>query len=256
MEQMESIKTPDFIIIGTQKCGTSTLFRHLKKHPQIFLPPKKELHFFDENYNENLDNYLTNFNHKNFPKQAFCTGEASPFYFFHPLVASRIARHFPGIKLILLLRNPVNRAYSQYHHMKRKDRISISFENAIHLEPEMLKDRKEAFLKNENHSDLVYRRFSFLARSRYSEQLKIWYQHFNKEQILIIKSEDYFTDTENTLQQVFSFLQISPFRIILEKEHKASAYPAMKPETRKKLIDYFEPFNQELYKMIGRDFAW
>jgi len=253
---MESIKTPDFIIIGAQKCGTSTMFHHLNKHPNIFMPRKKELHFFDENYSQGLAHYLKYFSNKRMSSTTFCTGEASPFYFFHPLAASRIHQHFPEIKLILLLRNPIDRAYSQYQHMKRKGRISISFEQAIALEPEILKNRKDAFFADENHSDLIYRRFSFLARSRYSEQLPAWFMHFGEKQILIIKSEDYFKNPNDTFEQVFEFVGVQPFEIILSKEHKNSEYPRMKSETREQLQEYFEPFNQELYQLTGRDFGW
>jgi hypothetical protein len=253
---MESFKTPDFIIIGAQKCGTSTMFHHLRKHPDIFLPRKKELHFFDENYDKGMEFYLHFFNRKKMPERQFCSGEASPFYFFHPLAASRIYQHFPDIKLILLLRNPINRAYSNYQHQHRKGRISISFEHAIKLEPEILEHKRKAYFEQENHSDLMYRRFSFLARSLYSEQLPAWYQHFSKEQILILKSEDYFKNPTDTFKQVFEFLGVKPFEIILTKEHKKSDYPPMKPETRQQLKEYFEPFNQQLYQLTGRDFGW
>lgn len=253
---METSKTPDFIIIGAQKCGTSTMFHHLRKHPDIVLPRKKELHFFDENYDKGMEFYLSYFTWKKNSDLSFCTGEASPFYFFHPLVASRIYQHFPEIKLILLLRNPIHRAYSNYQHQRRKGRISISFEHAIKLEPEILEHKREAYFDHDNHSDLLYRRFSFLARSRYSEQLPAWYRHFSKEQILILKSEDYFKNPTDTFNQVFAFLGVQPFEIILNEANKNSDYPPMKPETRQQLQDYFEPFNQELYKLTGRDFGW
>jgi hypothetical protein len=253
---MEQGKTPDFIIIGAQKCGTSTMFHHLAKHPDIFLPKQKELHFFDENFAKGVEYYLQFFNRKKMPDRPFCTGEASPFYFFHPLAASRIQQHFPAIKLILLLRNPVSRTYSQYQHMKRKDRISISFEHAVHLEPEILNHRRDAYFDDETHSDLMYRRFSFLARSRYAEQLQTWYQHFSREQILIIKSEDYFKNPTEIFQQIFEFIGLQPFSIILPNDHQPSDYPSMKTETRKQLQEYFEPYNQELYKLTGRDFGW
>jgi hypothetical protein len=250
-----ALKTPDFIIIGAQKCGTSTLFRNLSQHPDIHLPGRKELHFFDENFSRGLEWYLRFFN-KRIYNEPFCTGEASPYYFFHPLAPARISATYPDIKLILLLRNPANRAYSQYQHMKRKDRVSLSFEHCIRLEADILKGRKEQFFAEENHSDLLYRRFSFLARSRYAEQLTEWYRHFAKGQILIIKSEDYFADTGSTLQQVFRFLDLPTFDIDTEKQHTASAYPPMKPETRLQLSDYFSPFNQQLYELTGRDFGW
>jgi hypothetical protein len=84
----------------------------------------------------------------------------------------------------------------------------------------------------------------------------LWYQLFSKEQILILKSEDYFKDPTGTFQQVFEFLGLSPFDIVLKKEHSVSDYPPMKPETRNQLQEYFKPFNQELYKLTGRDFGW
>jgi len=252
---MDFTKTPDFIIIGAQKSGTSTLFHYLNKHPEIFMPWRKELHFFDENYSKGLDWYLHFFNKKK-AICCSCAGEASPYYFFHPLVASRIYDAFPEIKLILLLRNPVNRSYSQYHHMKRKGRISLSFEHCIHLEQEIMKGRKDAFFKNSMHSDLMFRRFSFLARSRYAEQLMEWYKLFGREQILIIKSEDYFRDSQAICQQIFQFLGLPAFTIPLKSTHKSSEYPPMKPETRQQLQSYFEPFNQELNQLVGRDFGW
>ncbi len=256
MNLKNEIKAPDFIIIGAQKCGTSTLFRNLRKHPETYLHRKKELHFFDENYSNGLEWYLKYFNDKKKPNKPFCTGEASPYYFFHPLASSRIFETFPGIKLILLLRNPVSRAYSQYHHMKRKGRVSLSFEHCIKLEADMLKGRKEQFYADENYSDMMYRRFSFLARSRYAEQLTEWYKFFSKEQILIIKSEDYFRDNQAIFNVVFQFLGLPPCPITLEKSHESSGYPLMKPETRQQLKAYFEPFNKELYQLTGRDFGW
>jgi hypothetical protein len=254
---MGQLKKPDFIIIGAQKCGTTTLFQHLRKHPDTRLPKKKkELHFFDTHYAAGLDWYLNHFNREGKPEVPFCTGEASPYYFFHPLVPARIYSAFPGIKLILLLRNPANRSYSQYHHMKRYHRISLSFEHCIKLESEIIKGRKEAFFTEEYHSDMMYRRFSFLARSRYAEQLASWYDFFPKEQILIIRSEDYFANPETTFRIIFQFLDLQPYAITLTKKHEPSDYPPMKEETRKYLMEYFEPFNQDLYKLTERDFGW
>ena len=246
---------PNFIIIGAQKCGTSTLFNHIRKHPDIFMPKRKELHFFDENYSMGMAWYLNCFNRKDgiIP---VCSGEASPYYFFHPLAPVRIFETIPDIKLILLLRNPVSRAYSQYHHMKRKGRISLSFEHCIKLEQGILAGRKEAFYKDENHSDMMYRRFSFLSRSRYAEQLSEWLKYFPQEQILIIRSEDYFSNSGQTFQEVFRFLALPPADIIQVKEHHSSDYPPMKPETKEMLVEYFNPFNQQLYNMTGRDFGW
>lgn len=250
------MKRPDFIIIGAQKCGTSTFYHQMRKHPDILLPRKKELHFFDDHYQLGLEWYLRFFAHPRYPGQSYCTGEASPFYFFHPLVPQRISETFPEIKLILLLRNPVSRAYSQYQHMKRKGRLSLSFEHCIQLEEQVLSGRKEQFLNNENHSDLMYRRFSFLARSRYAEQLAEWYRFFQPQQLLILRSEDYFSAPQVALNTAFRFLGLDSFDIDIRKEHVVSDYPPMNPETRKKLLEYFIPHNKLLARMTGRDFGW
>lgn len=250
------MKPPDFIIIGAQKCGTSTFYQQMRKHPDIFLPRKKELNFFDDHYQLGLEWYLRFFAHPCRPNLNYCTGEASPFYFFHPLVPKRISEIFPGIKLILLLRNPVHRAYSQYQHMKRKGRLSLSFEHCIHLEEQVLSGRKEQFLNQENHSDLMYRRFSFLARSRYAEQLAEWYRCFHPQQLLILRSEDYFAAPPAILNTAFQFLGLESFDLSIRKEHVASDYPPMKDETRLKLREYFKPYNRMLYDITGRDFGW
>ncbi len=250
-----SIKRPDFIIIGAQKCGTSSLFYKLNEHPGILLPKSKELHFFDEHFSRGLDWYLSFFTQRR-PAESFIAGEASPYYFFHPLVPVRIFQTFPGIKLVLLLRSPVDRAYSQYQHMKREGRIPLTFEHCINLESEILGGRKEAFFKDENHSDLLYRRFSFLARSRYAEQLTAWYACFSREQILIIRSEDFFSDPGKIFQVVFHFLGLPSHPVELTKKEKYPVYPPMKPETRQKLANYFEPCNRQLCELTGRDFGW
>jgi hypothetical protein len=250
-----NLKRPDFIIIGAQKCGTSTLFRNLGKHPDISLPRRKELHFFDENFSQGLEWYLRFFN-KQGHGMPQCTGEASPYYFFHPLAPERIFRTFPAIRLILLLRNPVNRSYSQYHHMKRKGRVSLLFEHCIRLEEHILENRKNPFYKEENHSDLMYRRFSFLARSRYAEQLSRWLTLFPHEQLLIVRSEDYFAEPERILAEVFRFLEMPSVKITIAKNHEGSSYPPLKPETRVWLENYFRPFNQQLYDLTGRNFGW
>lgn len=249
-------KTPDFIIIGAQKCGTSTFFHHLRKHPDIRLPFRKELHYFDEHFSNGIDWYLRFFEKPRAQGKPYCTGEASPYYFFHPRVPERIFSVYPRIKLLLLLRNPVNRAYSQYQHMKRKGRISLSFEHCIHLESEILDGRKEEFMQEEGHTDLIYRRFSFLARSRYSEQLSEWFKYFPREQIMIIRSEDYFSDPAAVYSGFFHFLGLSDFRIMPRKEHIPGDYEPIGRETRLKLNAYFEPYNQKLAELTGRDFCW
>jgi hypothetical protein len=125
---------PAFLIIGAQKAGTSSLFRYLSQHPDIRLPKRKELHFFDLQYSNGIDWYERLFPRKKIIKRQI-TGEASPFYLFHPLVPERVFNHYPNIRLIVLLRNPVDRAYSHFHmERNRNAEPEDSFMRAVELE--------------------------------------------------------------------------------------------------------------------------
>src|SRR2546423_13513556 len=114
---------PDFLIIGGQKCGTTSLYYYLIEHPNIAPAVRKQMHFFDNRFKKGFGWYKSNFPtifskwYKTFlHKQKFVSGEATPYYLFHPLAASRVHQFLPDVKLIVLLRNPVNRAYSHYNH--------------------------------------------------------------------------------------------------------------------------------------------
>ena len=103
-------RLPDFLIIGAQKCGTSSMFAYLNQHPQMKLPDVKEIHFFDLNYSNGLDWYTSHFPPASLSHR-MVTGEASPYYLFHPHVPERVRLHCPDVKLVVMLRNPVDRAY-------------------------------------------------------------------------------------------------------------------------------------------------
>ena len=129
---------PSFIIIGAQRCGTTSLYDYLSHHPQIIPSPVKELFYFDDYYTRPIEWYKSFFPTKKEQEKlerdlvaSVITGEASPSYFFHPYAAKRIKETLPQIKLILVLRDPIERAYSHYTHIKRVNREPLSFEEAI-----------------------------------------------------------------------------------------------------------------------------
>jgi len=255
---------PDFIIIGAQRCGTTTLYNHLKRHPCCVPADEKEIHFFDINFKKGTTWYRTHFPsflHKCYIeymyKQSFITGEASPYYFFHPHAPRRIFETVPSVKLILLLRNPVDRAYSHYHHLVRGGTETLSsFEEAIEKEEQRLYGEVEKMLADENYSSFNHRYYSYLARGIYIDQLKVWMDYCTRGQILVLKSEDFYNDTPTVFKRVLEFLNLPSQELEEYKIYNSANNPKMETATRKRLIDYFEPHNQRLYEYLGIDFDW
>ncbi len=246
-------RLPDFIIIGVQKGGTTSLFYYLSQHPSITLPKTKEIHYYDLNYEKGLKWYKAHFP----VKKSMITGEASPYYIFHPLVAERIYRDNPKAKLIVMLRNPIIRAYSQYHMERKKGHDKMpSFEDAIHAEPERvdeesLKLKQSVIQKSWNHQ--VY---SYLARGEYAKQLKEWFKYFSKDQFLFIKSEEFFENPVSVLDEVCMFLGVTSFTPTDITPLNASQYDPINPDIKNYLKDYFKNDNRDLCELIGDKFKW
>lgn len=258
---------PDFMIIGAQKGGTTSLYFYLVKHPYIASAWRKELHFFDSNCHDNNFHKGLSWYRGQFPinirkyyaeyirKQDFITGEASPTYLFYPTVPKRVAEIFPQVKLIVLLRNPIDRAYSHYRHQVASGREKLSFEDAIACEEEGIRGDAEKMAADEN-----YNIYPYLTRGVYVDQLQRWFRWFPREQFLIHRSEDLYTNTATIYRQTLEFLNITD----LEPPKKFGVYnkarytpPAkMDPKLRKHLVEYFEPHNLRLYELLDRDFDW
>lgn len=257
-------KQPDFLIIGAQRCGTTSLFKYLCDHPNIVLPFKKELHFYDRHF-ERGGHWYRQF----FPttislsylnkvrKVKMLCGEATPMYLFHPLVPYRVSMMLPDIKLIVILRNPIERAYSHYWHEVRAGNEWLSFEDAIEREGSRLQgERHKIILNNGRYSGAAYSQHSYLARGIYVDQLKVWFKLFPKNQVLIIKSEDFFTKTVSTLDSVYDFLGLPTGDCHTPKIYQKGDYSPMPASDREKLKRYFQPSNERLYAFLDRDFNW
>lgn len=260
--------TPNFIIIGTQKGGTTSLYNYLIDHPSIAPIYVKEPHFFDIYFNKGLVWYRSHFPTsvkkyyaEHVQKLDFITGEASPYYLFHPLAATRVVKTLPRVKLILLLRNPVDRAYSQYQHQLRQPGVEpLSFEEAIEREDERLAGEEKKLIENPNYASFNHRHYSYLSRGRYIEQIPVWMKLFPKEQFLILKSEELFKEPTGILDQTCEFLGVPPVSLQERKEdyklYNGASYSKLSPETRQRLVEYFRPYNARLYEFLGRDFGW
>ncbi len=259
---------PDFIIIGAQKGGTTSLYNYLLDHPSIAPIYIKEPHFFDIYshkgplwYRSHFPTTLQKYYVKFLQKRPFLTGEASPYYMPHPLAAARIAMTLPDVKLIMVLRNPIDRAYSQYQHQVRQPGVEpLSFTEAIDREEERLAGEEKKLLENSRYVSFNHRHYSYLTRGRYIDQITIWMKLFPKEQFLILKSEDLYSNPSEILKETFEFLKVPNVALKEQKEeykqYNKAAYAKMDPATRQRLVEYFKPHNARLYEFLGRDFGW
>jgi hypothetical protein len=249
---------PDFLIIGAQKCGTTSLYRLLRQHSLMLPAKKKEVHFFDVNFGRGVEWYRSHFlKPARKGDRKTITGEASPYYLYHPRAAERAASVVPDALLIVLLRDPVDRAYSDYQDKVRRGREPLSFEEAIEAEEERLRGETERLLADDSYVSENHRLYSYLARGVYADQIREWRRFFNEDRMLLLRSEDLFGDTPETLRRVFNFLGLPEQSLALPRERRnEGSYAPMSCGTREKLRAYFEPHNRRLYEYLGTSFGW
>jgi hypothetical protein len=249
---------PDFVIIGAQKCGTTFLYHLLGQHPYVALGAKKEVHYFDHHFSNKGSGWYRS----HFPSPMWkggrrsITGESTPYYLFHPHAAWRMARVVPGARLIVLLRNPVDRAYSHYHQEARRGYELLTFEEAIEAEEARLRGERDRMLADGHYASFNHQYFSYLTRGLYVDQLTEWSRFYDDEQMLVLKSEDLFAQPSDALGSVLDFLGLPGYEPADLDPCLEGHYPPMDPATRRRLEDFFEPHNQRLYEYLGVDFGW
>jgi len=266
---------PNFLVIGAPRSGTTWIHENLMRHPEVYEPAVKEVHFFDQDYDKGIDYYESFFLGSN---GAPAVGETTPAY-LHGAYSSHdipilIRRHLPNVKLIASLRNPIERAYSRYWNSKAKyaKNVSFSFE-------EKLKDRPE-----------------FIQEGFYADQLVRYYDNFPKEQILVLLYDDLVATPVEFMGKIYSFIGVDPkfdaglgasqiaassgknrlakskilwsisrslnymglvFASEMIRKRNSVAIPPMNPDTRRMLIDIYRDENIKLGQLIGRDLgAW
>ncbi len=245
---------PDFIIIGTVRSGSTSLYYNICEHPSILPAEYDEIGFFDSNYHLGIEWYRSMFptkkNMSNLKEKTnyAITGEDTPFYFWKKEVVERICQILPKSKLIVIFRNPVDRAYSNYNLALRTKNEEMSFEDAI--------DEEVRFMKNHTFRESIDRPRSYLSKGLYANQLELWKNNFPENQIHIICTENMKKYPEKELLEIFKFLEIPKYQIKNPQKQKMYNYEKMNPETRQRLLDYFRPHNEKLFKMIQRKFEW
>jgi len=245
---------PSFFILGAQKGGTTSLFYYLGQHPEISLPKTKEIHYFSKYFNLSTNWYRSFFP---FKRKAMISGESTPYYFFHPKAPIHLAQKIKNPRFVVMLRNPVDRAYSHYQMEVALGHENLpTFSEAIAAETERLKGEEDAIKAGRYNFSKSHAHYSYLSRGHYADIITQWFQHFKKDQFLFVKSEDFFAAPQQELNRVCKFLEISQFTPIDLQPQFTQNYPEMNPEFRKKLEVYFEEKNNNLTNLVGEQFIW
>lgn len=250
--QQEEPQKPNFLIIGTMKSGTTSLYQYLTQHPQILPAIKKEINFFDYNFSRGIDWYLAHF-----PiiakSQPALTGEASPVYFIASKAIERVASYLPDVKLIVILRDPVERTISHYYHRaKWVFQEKRSLEESIQTEIELLSNLADISMAFE----IYPQQQGYVFISLYVYFLAKWMAVFPKEQLLVLRGEDLFEKPVETMQQVFNFLGVPDHQLPHYQNYFPGVHRSVNPEIRQMLSEYFQPHNRRLEEYLGVQFDW
>ena len=209
---------PDFLVLGGQRCGSTTLYTMLTGHPQVMAASHKEPHFFDRNQRRGEDFYRRLFplrahvraRERRLGGKRVVTGEATTYYLAHPAVPRRVAEMLPDARLVAIIRNPVDRAYSHYQLSVRGGWETLSFEEALAAEPGRIAGEEGRLLEDPAYAGHSHRYHSYRTRGLYLEQLERWWAVFAADRLLVLRSEDMFADPAGVYGELTGFLGLEP----------------------------------------------
>ena len=248
---------PSVLVIGAQRSGTTSLFNYLIRHPDVLPPLVKEVHFFDLHYARGVRWYRGRFPYARRLRNGAITLDASPYYLLHPLAPQRAAGLLPDAKIVAVLRNPVERAFSHYQHEVRDGRETLPFPEAVEQEPARLAGEEERLRSDPAYYSYNLQRYSYTRRGLYLEQLRRWEASFGRDRLLVLQSEAMFRDPAAAVQRVQAFLGLPPHRSGSYRAFFQGNYVREIPVAlRQRLAEYFEPHNRELYRWLGEEFDW
>jgi Sulfotransferase domain len=255
---------PGFLIIGAQRCGTTSMYRTLSQHPAVLKAVlHKGVHYFDMNYGRGPGWYQAHFpfavrarrvEHSEGAKPL--TFESSPYYMFHPLAPARIADDLPGVKLLVLVRDPVERAYSAHAHELARGYEIETFERALELEDERISGEAERIVADPGYLSHSHQHHAYRTRGQYADQLEALNRHFGADRIHVVDSGEFFTSPEPVYDRVLEFLGLPHRGYPAFERHNARPRSAMPEDLRLQLDEYFLPFDERLARWLGGVPSW
>lgn len=250
---------PGFIIAGAQRCATTSLFRMLARHPQVRPPMlNKGIHFFDtaQRYARGPKFYAGHFPLARPWGGHQISGEASPYYLFHPLAMERIARIAPQTQVVVLLRDPVQRAFSAYKQEKGRGFETLSFEEALDRETERLAGEEEKIIADESYQSFAHQHFGYVARGRYTAQLKRAEQALGPGKLTILDADAFFRPGLEAWDNLLEQIGLEPWRPNEIIHSNARPGAQMPTGVRQLLESEFEAENTALVNYLGYTPSW
>lgn len=245
-------RKPDYMIIGAQKSGTTTLFDTLSQHPSINNPKNKEMHYFDDRDIHSRNQYRSKF-----PiSYRRLTGEATPIYIYYPGVPQRIRSMFPDCKFVVILRNPIGRAYSHYQMRVRRGKEDLSFEEALEAEESRLEEAHTQYKNNPEIHNSGLLSHSYRDRGVYCKQLERWWSVFPPSQFHVMSYENFINNPSDEYGELCDFLGISRCEDIKLGQPNVAKYPQISDSAYANLEMYYAEYNAKLFKMLGKTFPW
>jgi hypothetical protein len=254
---------PQFLIIGARKAGTTSLYDYLTAHPCVAPALKKEVRFFNLHYSRGVSWYRSHFplesegqRHEQESGSPFVTGEATPNYLYRLCVPERIREVIPDARLLVVLRNPVDRTYSEYHHAVVRGRESRSFAQAVAEETDWLARRRQSGQADNEPLEYTGECKLNMTRGIYVDWLRYWLRFFPREQLHVVSSEHLFRAPAAALQPIWAFLGVPSWEAGSYGKRGAGRYAPMDPATREELVAFFGPRNRALYEHLGVEYDW
>jgi hypothetical protein len=255
---------PSFVIAGAQRAGTTSLYRALMTHPLV-LPAvlHKGVNYFDVNYDRGPRWYRAHFPVAAAARRRVGSGNGSPvtfdasgYYMFHPLAAQRMAADLPGLKVLAMLRDPVERAYSAHRHELARGFETECFERAIELEDERLDGEEDRMRANPAYVSWSHRHHAYVRRGQYGEQLARLGSCFPEHQVHVVESERFFAEPEQEYVRVLEFLGLPVVLPASFERYNSRPRSPMPESVRARLRAHFEPHDARLRELLGREPAW
>jgi Sulfotransferase domain len=253
--------TPDLIMAGGHRCGTTALTRALMTHPQIASPVlHKGVNYFDIHYARGWSYYQGHFPLRRIAelraKGTPITMEASGYYLDHPFAPERIGRDLPDVKIVIMLRDPVERAHSAHRHAVARGFDDVSFEEAIEREEEVNAGEVEKMRADPTYSSFPWRHQSSVRRGQYVDRLETFFSVLPREQFLIVFSEEFATQPHEQYASVLSFLGLPHQEPAEFGRWNTRPGGPMLDSTRRRLEEHYAPYDARLAALLGRTLPW